>query len=184
MIYNEHTISIERFSMVYKTGRLSLLSAGGMVPGFLLRGRFAAILKFLNELLGADDPDMLKDVVKLRMSNLINVMLPSLYNGLLTGPTKEMIEWYKAYFGKAPETSEDIQRVLSEQKKQAKMYKALYPEEKIEHDTPFDFDAFVNGLEFTRGIQIDRKDKLYTLKAHYSNAVEINRLRQKVKKNG
>ncbi len=182
MIYNEYTISIERFSMIYKTGKLSLLSVGGILPGYVLKGKFAAIIKFLNDILGVEKPDMIKEIIKEKMSNLINNFFPNLYNALLLNPTKEMIDLYKSYFGKAPETKEDLQRILKEQEKQIKIFKSLYPDKKIEPDQEFDFDAFINGLELTRGIHINRKDMLYTLGPHYKSAIELNRERQKVAK--
>ena len=116
------------------------------------------------------------------MSNLINNLLPNLYNGMLTNPTDEMIDWYKDYFGRTPSTKEDLKSIMSEREKQLKTYNLMFPNIKVEeNETKFDFDAFVVGLEITNGIPINRKDKLHSLGAHYKAAVQMNEQRKKLK---
>ena len=185
MIYTEYTISIETFSLVYRTNDLSLLSIGKLLPGRLLRRRFKKIVDFFNKMLSVKEENINQLILKQKMSNLINNLLPNLFNGLMTNPTDEMISWYKSYFGRTPETKEDLQGIVKEREKQLKIYNLMFPNIPVkENDTPFDFDAFVNGLEITNGVQINRKDRLYTLGSHYNSAVQINEHRKKLTSNG
>ncbi len=185
MIYNKYTISIEQFSMIYKTNDLSLLSVGKILPGRMLRRKWLTIVEFFNKMLDTKEEDLTLLILKQKMSNLVNNLLPNLYNGMLTNPTDEMIDWYKSYFGRIPKSKEDLKAIISERQKQLKMYNLRFPNIKVEeNDTPFDFDAFVVGLEITNGIQINRRDKLNTLGAHYKAAVQMNEQRKKLKSNG
>ena len=136
-------------------------------------------------MIGEDEVDLTKEFIKRKMSNLINNLLPSLFNGLMTNPTDEMIDWYKRYFGRIPKTKEDLQAILQEREKQFSIYNQMFPEITLDDDKePFDFDAFVNGLEITNGVQINRKDRLYTIGAHYNSAKQMNRLRENISSNG
>lgn len=185
MIYNEHTISIETFSLIYKTNDLSLLSVGKILPGRLLRRRFKRIIEYFNEMIAAEKKDLTQIILQRKLSNLVNNVLPNLFNGLMTNPTDEMIDYYKSYFGKDPETKEDLKRITLERDKQLKIYNSLFPEIPTnEGDAPFDFDAFVNGLEITNGTPINRRDRLYTLKSHFDSAVQMNATRKKMIANG
>lgn len=185
MIYNEYTISIETFSMVYKTNDLSLLSIGKILPGRLLRRRFKKIIDFFNKMLIVKEENITQLILKQKMSNLINNLLPNLFNGLMTNPTDDMIDWYKLYFGRIPETKEDLEGIVKEREKQLKIYNQMFPNIPVkENDTPFDFDAFVNGLEITNGIPINRKDRLFTLGSHYNSAVQMNEQRKRLTSNG
>ena len=168
--------------MVYKTNDLSLLSVGKILPGRMLRRRWKVIVEFFNKMLETKEEDLTLLILKQKMSNLINNLLPNLYNGMLTNPTDEMIKWYKDYFGRIPSTKEDLKAIMNERTKQLKMYNMMFPNIPVkENDTPFDFDAFVSGLEITNGMQINRKDKLYTLGSHYNSAVQMNEQRKKLK---
>ena len=181
MIYNEYTISIETFSLIYRTNDLSLLSVGKLVPGRLLRRRFKKIVEFFNKMLGGKEENLTQQIMKRKLSNIINNLLPNLFNGLMTNPTDEMIDWYKAYFGRIPQTKEDLKGIIKEREKQLKIYNSLYPAIPVEeNETPFDFDSFVSGLEITNGMPINRKDKLYTIGAHYKSAVQMNEQRKKI----
>ena len=171
--------------MIYKTNDLSLLSVGKVLPGRLLRRRFKNIVEFFNKMLDTKEEDFTKLLLKQKISNLINNLLPNLYNGMLTNPTNEMIDWYKSYFGRTPSSKEDLKAIMSEREKQLKIYNQLFPNIPVEeNDTSFDFDAFVSGLEITNGMPINRKDKLYTLGSHYKSAVQMNEQRKKLKSNG
>lgn len=182
MIYNEYTISIETFSLIYKTGDLSLLSIGKILPGRLLKRRFIKIVDFFNEMLSQKDEDLTKQFIKRKMSNLINNLLPNLFNGLMTNPVEDMIKWYKSYFGHTPATKEDLKTIMKEREKQLKIYNQMFPKIPIKEDeVPFDFDSFVSGLEITNGIAINRKDKLFTIGSHYNSAVQMNNARSKLK---
>lgn len=185
MIYNEHTISIETFSLVYKTNDFAHLSTNKLYPKRLLKRKFHRIVDFFNVMIaGDDDQDEKMQFLKLKMRNMINNLLPNLYNGLLVKPTQEMGEWFKSYFGKDIETKEDLKLILLEREKQLKMFNQLFPEIDVqEQDEPFDFDQFVSGLEISTGNTINRRDKLYTLGSHYKNAVKLNKQREKMMRN-
>ena len=171
--------------MIHKTNDLSLLSVGKILPGRALRRRWIGIVEFFNKMLDTKKEDLTQLCLKQKMSNLINNLLPNLYNGMLTNPTDEMIDWYKEYFGRIPSSKEDLKAIMSEREKQLKMYNMMFPNIPVkENDSPFDFDAFVSGLEITNGMQINRKDKLYTLGSHYKSAVQMNEQRKKLKSNG
>ena len=171
--------------MIHKTNNLSLLSVGQLLPRRMLRRKWAILVDFFNKMLETKEEDLTLLILKQKMSNLINNLLPNLYNGMLTNPTDEMIKWYKDYFGRVPSSKEDLQAIMNEREKQLKMYNMMFPNIKVEeNDTPFDFDAFISGLEITNGMQINRKDKLYTISSHYKSAVQMNEQRKKLKSNG
>ena len=151
----------------------------------MLRRKYQKIVDFFNKMIGEDEVDLTKEFLKRKMSNLINNLLPSLFNGLMTNPTDEMIDWYKKYFGRIPKTKEDLKAILNEREKQFQIYNQMFPEIVLDDGKePFDFDAFVNGLEITNGVQINRKDRLYTIGAHYKSAVQMNKQQEKIKANG
>lgn len=171
--------------MIHKTNDLSLLSVGKIIPSRALRRRWAVIVDFFNKMLEIKEEDLTLLILKRKMSNLINNLLPNLYNGMLTNPTDDMIQWHKEYFGRLPSSKEDLKAIMNERAKQLKMYNMMFPNIKVEeNETPFDFDAFISGLEITNGMQINRKDKLYTLGSHYKSAVQMNEQRKKLKSNG
>ena len=173
--------------MIHKTNDLSLLSVGKLLPGRALRRRWISIVEFFNKMLDTKEEDLTLLILKRKMSNLVNNLLPNLYNGMLTNPTDEMIKWYKDYFGRVPSSKDDLKAIMNERTKQLKMYNLMFPNIPVkenENDTPFDFDAFISGLEITNGMQINRRDKLYTLGSHYKSAVQMNEQRKKLKSNG
>ena len=106
-----------------------------------------------------------------------------LYTGLLYQPTPYLEDLYKHYFGKKPETGEDLIKILNEADRLAKRYKAMFQQEKPddEEDKGASLEEVILGVEMILDRTIDRTMKIYQFKYYYDKSLEVIRRRESAK---
>lgn len=114
MIHNRYTISIGRVSRMFESGNKRLILKFGWLPGILIKKYYARLLVDIAELVNIEllEHTVSDYIVKLRLMNRINNLLPSLYY-LLAFTDKNDVAYhqFKKFFGKPYEGENDLKLI-------------------------------------------------------------------------
>lgn len=187
LFHSVYTISIQRASLMFETENRRKLCR---VPFAWILGTRALELAYVNfmddfnQLFNSKDSRKIlqEEVLRMMLFNKINVLLPTLYYGLLYKPNKDLQEFFKAEFGKDPEHADDLYIILQEIKRLSNRYKLLYikreteegkeaPEE--EEAGSFALDSLIVNIETILERGIDPRKRLYQLGYYNQMALKI-----------
>jgi hypothetical protein len=170
-MYNAHNIPISRVSLLFETKELRHLSRYWM-PNFLLGLIYKRFEKKYDEFFNPTKNDKLVDNwYELKLKNLVNNYLPALYYSLVYGSDTESKRQYKERYGKEPETTEDLNRIVKDIEKILDQLKVLafVPENK---DNSITFSKLVALIENSRGVPVERSMTLWDFKQIHDIEIE------------
>lgn len=177
MIYNIYTISLERTSLLFETGRPRYLVRFGAYPGRFLNGQFEKFKVEFNKLFNQNKTinELSMGMTLMKMYNRAYNLLPALQKAILyTDETDRSFEIYKRYFGKEMKTIQDYNHIQAEiDRLKTKIKEMQASNKKDEGDgSDFSFEKIISNVETILGQPIDRKMKLYAFKHKYDTALK------------
>lgn len=171
---DKYTLTLDEVSQMFETNDLSILKRYRFIPDFLLIKQyrlfsleFAAMFnqQMISEL-------MTDDIMRLKIINLAQNLLPTMYTGLLSTNESYFKEWFKSHYGKEYTGVSDLKMIITEMEKLQQKFKEIAsPVEAIEKKEGMKFEAVVNYVEVILEMPIPRGMKLYQFKEKYNTAI-------------
>jgi len=170
-MYNAYNIPISRVSLLFETKDAGHLSKYWM-PKFLLAFIYNRFENKYNEFFNPEKDDKLVDGwFELKLKNLVNNYLPALYYSLIYGNNEESKRQYKERYGKEPETTDDLNRIVKDIEKILDQLKviAFVPES---NQNSITFSKLVALIENSRGVPVERSMTLWDFKQIHDIEIE------------
>lgn len=175
MIHTEYTISLNRLAEMLETNNKRLILCWGWLPGYFIRLFYSGFLLRFTEMFNQDELDQRfeDEMLRVKIYNRVNNLLPSLYMGLVLDMDDRFKEIYKELFHMDYEGEVSLKRIATminklttinseiEQSQVNKVNKKGIPLSKM-----------IAMVEIILDLPIDRKMKLYHFKYQYNIALE------------
>lgn len=177
MIYDIYTISLERTSLLFETGKHRYLVRFGAYPRRYLKRQFEKFNTQFNHLFNQNKTlnELSLSMTLLKMYNRAYNLLPALQKSILyTDETDRPFAVYERYFGKKMQSVDDFKKIGVEIERLKKKIKELEKaKSKDEQDVDkFSFEKIISNVETILGQSIDRQMKLYAFKHKYDTAIK------------
>ena len=161
-MYNAYNIPISRVSLLFETKDAGHLSKYWM-PNFLLSIIYKRFEKKYDEFFNPSKKnDLVDNWLELKLKNLVNNYLPAMYYSLIYGSDAESKRQFKERYGKEPESTEDLDRIVKDIEKILDQLKVL--DFKPKDDSGVSFSSLVALIENSRGVPIERSMTLWDFK--------------------
>lgn len=169
-MYNAHNIPIGRVSLLFETKNVRHLSKYWM-PQFLLALIYKRFEKKYDEFFNpAKGNKLVGNWFELKLKNLVNNYLPAMYYSLIYGDSENSKRQFKERYGKYPESTDDLNRIVKDIEKILDQLKVIAFVPKDENSITF--SKLVALIENSRGIPISRNITLWDFKQIHDIEIE------------
>jgi hypothetical protein len=184
IVYTKYTISLDRLSAMFETGNPRLLKRSRLVPDFIAREAYRRFMFQFNELFNAQEVEsaLSSDIMKAKIANKINVLLPALYHGLMLAKmygiedkyTKDFRDEFRKMYNREFRDLSDLDFILQEIKRLGGKMKELYAvlAQPVQQARKISFEEIIAATEMILERPIDRSMKLYQFKYQYDLAMK------------
>lgn len=184
-IKSKYELTLNEVSLLFETGKLSILKRSKYVPSFILKRGFEKFSVEFAEMFNREQVNQLieDDIIKLKIINEVNNILMPLYMGLLISENPGFRKVYEAKFGRPYQKTEDLKIIIMEiDRLKHKITEFSHPEKKVKDAKKLFFEEVITYVETLMERNIDREMKLYQFKFQYDLAVKRAAEMEKMRK--
>ena len=151
-----------------ETGNISLVCRYWM-PRFLCRHGYIKFMTMFDEIFSGSDKDFKQEVIRIMMWNKLKNILPMMHTLLATEDNEYAAELFEHYYGKKPESLDDLELIRNEIKRLSDRYKIMFRKKKVEAPVEsVTFENIIQGVETVlEKPHIPRSIVLYQFEEYY-----------------
>lgn len=180
-----YDLTLNEVSRMLELNDYTVLKRFAWVPPWVLRRAMDRFAFDLSEMFNTQQIEGLlsSDIMRLKIANRANVLLPALYYGLLLTGDDRFIEMFRQMYGRDPKSVTDLDVIIKEIKRLGGKLREL---DSLIKDDPggrrHSFEEIITTVEAILERNIDRSMRLYQFKYQFDLSVKRAKELEKLRK--